>query len=1642
MTDIREVALLEVGIDNRVSEGAAAAARDLEKVEAAAEKAQQANRELEDGLRVVGRGFDSLSARVDATARAEQQRQAITSRAERQMAAITAAARAEGKSEEDLAAALQAVARARDADIAKAEQQARARVAQQKALLDGTRAVDDATRRANYQMAQLSPQLNDIATQLAMGQSPFMVLAAQGGQITQIFGGVRGTLAAAAAALGPVGIGVAAVAAPLALVFGAFNAQQSRLADLRSSLRATSEDYQALAAEVDEAAKRISRSGIGVSRSDAAGVMARLRGAAPEGSSFNFEALTRDAANFARVMGTDVAQASETFARAMRDPAAVVKELGERNFPGMTEALRLTVERLVQGGEKADAFDLVMRRVQDATRGAAQDVGPMTTATRDLGSALGTLWSSITEGLAGPGAALTGWLAGVVGWMNRAIERAQTNPVPEAMADDPTGFTPSVSMLRMNQHAQQFAQRVRQLENGGGYGGQNQLGYAGAYQFGTAALADLGVYSPRQGESVRSNAFVGTFNIPNMPGVRTLDDFLNSREAQDAVMRLRIAVLDRAIDALGPAANGLDRDALRYVAHGAGPAGMQAWVRSGGTVGNPDGNGLGPGDLYRRYSGAPASFGGVYGPVAGGTINLPPMTVDARPVNDLLERALKIARGEEGRPSGLMSVESTRGLLGSNVDTLQRASRLPGLAAAEQEAITRGLEAQRAAYEGTLTAAERMTRTEQERAGVLRQLDPVQRELAQAVQQYREAQRAAGRDADPAEEARIQAEVLERLRAEYAGVTEAANRQAESAERVAAAYGEGAEAGRRQELQERAAEAVRRSGIQGAAARRLAEDDLTAALNRGAKAEAEKALNQRNNQSRNELEYLQREAELIGASADARERELAALRARQGAGAAAGTPAAAEAERLAARLVDLRRNNDWLRNSWNDLASIGENAFSKIGDAITQAFATGRIETVKFKDVAKAALSEVVQAVLRLGVINPALNSLFGGTRGTLGGIMGVAGNRSLSGLGNLGLGVPGQLVLSADGSWAAAGSQAQQSLGVSAVGRLTGLSGITSYGGLANTGWSGVDGFLNTTFNPAASATNVGPGVGAAGSDIASAAYDTAGGLTYGNALAGGASIIGGAYSIYSGIQRGGVGGTVSALGGAAGMVGGASTMGLLGSTGWLASLGPYGMIAAAVLAIVGALLPGQKPSGKGQEFRYDLASGEVERNGLRSNGRYSAENASQAEAATMQIAGLASQISERLGGMRIGGNIAVGVTSSRGDGPGTLYLDIVGNKAQFSNDEAGAKELADRAAELILNEFRKTATGDYGGILRASPTVEALDQNLAWYEQVYKSFSQTGEAASAFAQGLAQVDTRFTELVNKANELSLSSNDLLSAWQKEKDRMTAERDLQVRGFDIGLDIRSLQARGANDNELLQQATLMQFDWAARQQIEQAKATLESWGLSAEDVASRIARNEVVLAEERLRIQQEYAERAAAIAAQLGEAQGQALQKTAAEMAAARQQAAQSGLSVVTSLRSYIAGLSTGPESPGTAMDRLAAAGRQFDAIFGAAYAGDANSISGFQGAAETYRSAARDVFGGGQGYADAIAKIADRSSSIVGLGAEGITQAFLKLENDRVVDGIAALQSAIDALVAENARLRADLNQILTSPGFGRAA
>jgi hypothetical protein len=143
---------------------------------------------------------------------------------------------------------------------------------------------------------------------------------------------------------------------------------------------------------------------------------------------------------------------------------------------------------------------------------------------------------------------------------------------------------PAVTSLSTN--TDPFIDRLTQSESSGDSQAEITIKdgrkFAGKLQFGEARLQDY--------RSATGKAF-------------TQDEFKADEVLQDQVGAWHIADIDKAIDKLGDATKGYDRNGLRSVAHLGGRGGMAKFVKSGGKHNPADELGTSLQDYYEKFSG-------------------------------------------------------------------------------------------------------------------------------------------------------------------------------------------------------------------------------------------------------------------------------------------------------------------------------------------------------------------------------------------------------------------------------------------------------------------------------------------------------------------------------------------------------------------------------------------------------------------------------------------------------------------------------------------------------------------------------------------------------------------------------------------------------------------------------------------------------------------------------------------------------------------------------------------------------------------------------------------------------------------------------------------------------------------------------
>jgi tape measure domain-containing protein len=597
---------------------------------------------------------------------------------------------------------------------------------------------------------------------------------------------------------------------------------------------------------------------------------------------------------------------------------------------------------------------------------------------------------------------------------------------------------------------------------------------------------------------------------------------------------------------------------------------------------------------------------------------------------------------------------------------------------------------------------------------------------------------------------------------------------------------------------------------------------LTPALENAERAERNRAAARQIDSNRDELAIIELETRLVGANTNAIQEEVAALRARQ-ATRGASPEAVDAAERSARQLTTARLNSEQLSNSWQDLARMGEQAFDRIGSAITEAFANGKISSISFAKIAKAMISEVIQAMLRLAVINPMLNSMFGGTRGTMDGLFTVMNSPSFGASG---------------GGLSAAGLAATGGLAVTGGGAVTG--GAASGGGGGFGGLGGLTSFFGggngSVFSASKSFGNLFGSGGAGGLKEGFIGADAAG-IGYDGAAAG-------------------AGGFGSALGGIAGGFAIGSTLGgfiagksaarqqnsqIGAGVGAIAGsfFGPIGSIVggAAGGALGGLIGPGKGFSGGDALIGFD-DKGMLSVNGYAGkNFEQQAELMAQAKQQTDEVNAKLKALGLSFTGRSKEGDFAFAIGGGESGNP----TDIGGAMTAF---KFGGKSLTS------TNKNVMTAIGSNDGKKSVTEAMEAADWVLGTFEPLT-------DTSGAFAKTMKDLTKSFDDAVEKTKELGLSEADLAKARAKALSETQAQRDAQLATAISGVDARGLRLDGSIYGN--RRADMMEYDARAQGETLAYRKTLEDLSITDAEMSANMARLTEVQGKEREAIYAKY---------------------------------------------------------------------------------------------------------------------------------------------------------------------------------------
>jgi phage-related minor tail protein len=257
---------------------------------------------------------------------------------------------------------------------------------------------------SSFQIGNLSYQLNDIATMALMGASPFQILASQGGQIYQILGshpqGVGGALKEIRSLMGnlitPARMVAGGIVAIGAAGLGAQNSFRSAQIEIENSLRGIGSAAGVTVGDINAVAEITAELGkISVSEARNAAAIIASSGRIASG---NLSEAVNIAKDLAAVLGTDVAGAAEVLSKSFRDPSRGAAELNER-LGAVSAANMRIIQDLQQQGKTQQANLLLMRSIQDVTKGAADNTTQWSRAWNIATNSISNWWGNFGQAI-------------------------------------------------------------------------------------------------------------------------------------------------------------------------------------------------------------------------------------------------------------------------------------------------------------------------------------------------------------------------------------------------------------------------------------------------------------------------------------------------------------------------------------------------------------------------------------------------------------------------------------------------------------------------------------------------------------------------------------------------------------------------------------------------------------------------------------------------------------------------------------------------------------------------------------------------------------------------------------------------------------------------------------------------------------------------------------------------------------------------------------------------------------------------------------------------------------------------------------------------------------------------------------------
>ncbi|MEM0606197.1 phage tail length tape measure family protein [Klebsiella grimontii] len=246
-------------------------------------------------------------------------------------------------------------------------------------------------------MRMLPAQFTDVATQLAGGQSPWLIMLQQGGQVKDSFGGLVPTFRALLGSVTPLALGITALTAAGAGMGYIYYKGSSTLSDFNKTLTLsgnsaglTTDRMLVLAKSGQQAGLTFDQTTDSLTSLINAGVWAGAR----------FDELSQSVAKFSTASGIPVEKVAEAFGKLTNDPTSGLIAMAQQ-FHNVTAEQIDYVAQLQRSGDEAAALqaanDAATKGFNTQTQSLIDNMGTIERSADSLKRAFKSMWDAALD---------------------------------------------------------------------------------------------------------------------------------------------------------------------------------------------------------------------------------------------------------------------------------------------------------------------------------------------------------------------------------------------------------------------------------------------------------------------------------------------------------------------------------------------------------------------------------------------------------------------------------------------------------------------------------------------------------------------------------------------------------------------------------------------------------------------------------------------------------------------------------------------------------------------------------------------------------------------------------------------------------------------------------------------------------------------------------------------------------------------------------------------------------------------------------------------------------------------------------------------------------------------------------------------